>query len=275
MLPTLFRKSLFAAFIFLAVLALAPPLQAPTPPLCNGTCEPDQDTPNYDALTQARLLPRNTRGASTILPGDDPFSCGILIAKGLGGGTGGIGATRCLPPSESYSYAIPILSLPGRNGLDVNLTLYYNSRIWTVDPASNTVTLNADRDFPGYGFRLGYGYIEGPASGGYLLTEPDGSKRELRFKTGTKYETVDSSYIDYDSSTKVLRRKDGTQWKYEQVGNSKIFRPKKITDTNGNFITITYVAGKDQEINTITDTLGRVLTFTYDGGGKLTLRFRR
>jgi YD repeat-containing protein len=50
---------------------------------------------------------------------------------------------------------------------------------------------------------------------------------------------------------------------------SNFLRPIKIQDTNGNFITIAYVAGKDFSISTVTDTLGRQVTFGYDGVGKL------
>ena len=175
-----------------------------------------------------------------------------------------------LPGSESYSYATPILSLPGRNGLDVNLALFYNSSVWTIDVAGGTATFNADRDYPSYGFHLGYGLIEAPPSGqtSYLLTEPDGTKRELRFSSGTTYVTVDSSYADWNSSTMILRRKDGTQWTYQQVPSSATFyRPIKILDTNGNYISIAYstaVGAGKQAIATITDTVNRVVTFIYD-----------
>jgi len=175
-----------------------------------------------------------------------------------------------LPGSESYGYAIPILSLPGRNGLDVSLNLFYNSAVWTIDVAGGTATFNADRDYPSYGFRLGYGLIEAPPSGqtSYLLTEGDGTKRELRFSSGTTYVTVDSSYMDWNSSTRILRRKDGTQWTYEQVSVATTFyRPIKILDTNGNYISILYstATGADkQAIATITDTVNRLVTFIYD-----------
>jgi RHS repeat-associated protein len=171
--------------------------------------------------------------------------------------------------------------LPGRNGLDLNLTLYYNSRVWTIDGVNGTATFNADKDFPSYGFRLGFGYIEGTytdAGGiaGYILTEPDGTKRELRFNSTTGlYESFDSSYVDFNATTLVLRRKDGTQWVYELSPNTTtIYRLIKIKDTNGNFISITYNALKFtpnyHAIGTITDTLGRVVTFNYDANSLLT-----
>lgn len=184
----------------------------------------------------------------------------MLASSAVGSG----GST--LAGSESYNQVIPILSLPGRNGLEIDLALFYSSRVWTIDSANNRVTFNADRDFPSYGFRLGYGYIE---VGDFvaILTEPDGTKRRMLNNV-----TVDSSYIDWNSSTKILRRKDGTQWHYQQVGTSNLYRPIKIQDTNGNFISITYkpeaTFGK-QAIYTITDTLGRVITFNYDASNRL------
>jgi len=50
--------------------------------------------------------------------------------------------------SQSYNYAVPILHLPGRNGLDLNLGLHYNSRVWAADPGSGQMTFNVDRDWP-------------------------------------------------------------------------------------------------------------------------------
>jgi len=158
--------------------------------------------------------------------------------------------------------------------LDVNLTLFYNSQLWTFTGSS--VTYNADRDFPSYGFRLGYGLIEAPASGStsYILTEADGTKRELRLSSGSTYITVDTSYMVWSSSTHILQRKDGTQWFYTQVpSNTSFYRPTKIEDTNGNYITIAYstATGADkQAISVITDTIGRVISFAYNGTLELT-----
>jgi len=141
-----------------------------------------------------------------------------------------------------------------------------------VDTANSTATFNADRDYPSYGFRLGYGQIEGPMaddtfSNGYILTEPDGNQRVLHFLSSTKYETIDSTYVDYNPSTKTLSRADGTQWLYQQVGTSTIYRPIQIKDRNGNYISITYSTATnadDSAIATVTDTLGRTITFNYD-----------
>jgi len=105
------------------------------------------------------------------------------------------------------------------------------------------------------------------SSNGYILTEPDGNQRVLHFLSSTKYESVDSTYIDYNPSTKILSRANGTQWLYQQVGTSTLYRPIQIKDRNGNYITITYSTptnADDSAIATITDTLGRTITFNYD-----------
>jgi len=161
--------------------------------------------------------------------------------------------------------------------LDVDLPLFYNSRVWTVDTVNSTATFNADRDYPSYGFRLGYGQIEGPmaddtGSNGYNLTEHDGTQRVLHFLSSTKYESTDSTYIDYNPSTKILSRADGTQWLYQQVGTSTVYRPIQIEDRNGNYITISYSVATNADnvaISTITDTLGRTITFNYDANNLL------
>jgi len=170
--------------------------------------------------------------------------------------------------SQSAFYAIPILHLPGRNGLDVDLTLYYSSRVWTIDKVNNTATFNADKDFPSYGFRLNFGFLEGPTNSTYLWTEPDGTKHQLT----SSGDSQDSSYVHYDSASKTLRTKNGTAWVFEQVGTTTIYRPIKIQDTSGNFLSIVYSTASganNQAIASITDTLGRQVVFNYDANNKL------
>ncbi len=253
-------RPLFA--ISIICLSLASIASAQIAPICDVTCGPDPGSSTYTGTFKARPRPENSRrGSPASLPGRSPiFAQGSPTQAPVTVGSSG------------YNYVIPLLHLPGRNGLDVDLALFYNSRVWTVDTVNSTATFNADRDYPSYGFRLGYGQIEGPmaddtTSNGYLLTEPDGNQRILHFLSSTKYESVDSTYMDYNPSSKVLSRADGTQWLYQQVGTSTIFRPIQIKDRNGNYITITYSAATNADngaIATITDTLGRTITFNYD-----------
>src|SRR6185295_506788 len=60
--------------------------------------------------------------------------------------------------SSSYNLSIPIYGSAGR-GVDVNLNLTYNSRIWTKDVATNTMVFDYDVSWPAPGFRLNYGRI--------------------------------------------------------------------------------------------------------------------
>jgi len=245
--------------------------QTPPPPVCDVTCSPNSTSSTYTGGTvQARPLAKNERGRSSVLsavafPG--PPQERRPTASALAG-------------SSSYSYAIPILDLPGRNGLNVNLTLYYDSAIWTVDTVHGTATFNASRDYPSYGFRLGYGTIEGPYNlvpnsglASYLLTEPDGTVRELRqlSTSSSATESTDNSHIAFDYIKMTLQRNDGTRWQYV-LTTGGLYLPTQITDTNGNFITIAYnkTTGFDpQSISQITDTLGRVIAFNYSTAGML------
>ena len=84
-------------------------------PLCDVSCRPDPSSSTYSSGTfQARPLTQNVRGQGT------PLARRVR---------GGHPHAPTLAGSQSSFYAIPILHLPGRNGLDLDLTLYYNSRV--------------------------------------------------------------------------------------------------------------------------------------------------
>jgi RHS repeat-associated protein len=259
------RFSRTAVLSFLIFLSSSPSLSAQNKiAQCGVSCEPDDTSGSYGATYAARPLSKNARSASSALA---PPAKGADVSPG---------SPKNIVGSASYSYAIPILHLPGRSGLDLDLTLFYNSAIWTIVP-NQSATLNADRDSPSYGFHLGYGLIEAPPSGStaYLLTEPDGTQRQLPLVSGSTYATVDSSYATWNpaSNPPTLQRKDGTIWQYQQVPSAtQFYRPVKIIDTNGNFISIAYstATGADkQSIATITDTVGRSIVFNYNGSNEL------
>ncbi len=237
---------------------------AQTVPVCDsgGVCgsDPNQtNDPSYGGLLAARPMKQNARGSQNpmmVLPGSP-------------------GLVPRLPGSQSYNKAIPILSLPGR-GLDLNLTLYYNSRIWTVDTVNSTISLNSDRDFPSYGFRLDFGFMEyDQRNAQFILTESDGTKHSLPLTANTNGSVFDSNngtFIEFNKQSLILTYRNGKTVKYQAFpSQATLFRPIQIKDLNGNFISIAYVSGtgNDQHIDTVTDTLNRVIKFVYDPSNHL------
>jgi hypothetical protein len=240
-------------------------VSAQSVPVCDsgGVCgtNPDRNiNPSYGGLVAARPMKQNARGtrnpqeSTTGLPGTVPIING----------------------SQSYNKAFPIVSLPGR-GLDLNLVLYYNSRIWDVDTVNSTISFNADRDYPSYGFRLDFGFMEYDAPNAqFVLTESDGSKHSMPITANTTHGSIfdsnDGTNIEFNNQSLVLVYGNGTTVIYQAFpSQATLFRPIQIKDRNGNFITINYVpgTGNDQHIDTIVDTLGRVIKFVYDGANHL------
>jgi RHS repeat-associated protein len=253
---------------------------------CTTTCEPDPSFSGYVTTVQNRVKVSNTRGKKGVF--GPTAGTGVRAGAAASSANGG---------SESYNYDTPILSLRGRNGLDVNLTLHYNSAVWTTNRTTSTVTgatLNGDRDFPSYGFRLGYGYLEYDSTDDfYTLTEEDGSKHKLAYADSISYQSDDNTYIRFYPGTGVLRYRNGFTVFYELIpdaSNDNLRRPYQLQDTNGNYISVSYKknywvsaapvraittanipTGRPindpvwigQEIDVITDTLGRTIQFAY------------
>jgi hypothetical protein len=152
--------------------------------------------------------------------------------------TGGSGEN---PLSRNFNWTLPLVNLPGRAGMDLRLSLSYNSLIWTKTGSS--ISFDDDHGFPGSGFRLGFPVIQPPyynsevGKYAYLLIGTDGSRVELRrVASSTLYEAADSSHLLLDASTMILRSTDGTQLKYELKGSE--YQCTEIKDRNGNYITI-------------------------------------
>jgi RHS repeat-associated protein len=176
--------------------------------------------------------------------------------------------------SRNFNWSTPLVSLPGRAGLDLNLSLYYNSLVWTRE--IDIIQYNSDNGFPGPGFNLGFPtlqqqYVDSESGlSAYMMMTPSGGRvKMLQIGTSNVYETVDGSYTQLvdNGSTALVRTTDGTQYSFiASAGGEK--RCAEIKDRNGNFISATYHA--NGRPNTVTDTLGRVFTFNYDTQGKLT-----
>src|SRR5687768_15977296 len=172
--------------------------------------------------------------------------CGVSAGADANAGTGYNFATARLDPnnrtggegadpySRNYNFQIPLLSLPGRAGLDLGLVLSYNSLVWTKDASG--VTFDADEGFPGPGFRLGFPVIQPkfvnprlqqqgqPVRYSYLLLTPTGARVELRqtAEPGV-YESADSSYlqlVEGGGAPQTLRSTDGTRLSFLLLNGS-------------------------------------------------------
>jgi len=174
--------------------------------------------------------------------------------------------------SRDVSWSMPLLSLPGRNGLDLGLALSYSSMVWTH--SGPYFYFDEDNGFPSPGFRLGFPTVQRKTfdaqtgKNAYLLITPGGHRVELRqTTTSTVYEAADSSYLQLTETgaTLLVRSTDGTQLTFAEANGE--YRCTQIKDRNGNYLSVNYNA--QGQITTITDTLGRVITFNYDGNANL------
>jgi YD repeat-containing protein len=180
------------------------------------------------------------------------------------------------PYSRNFNWSLPLVSLPGRAGLDLGLSLSYNSLVWTK--SGNYVLFDGDGGWPAPGFRLGFPVVRGQfydaaaQKAAYMLVTPSGARTSLRYVSQTAttktYEAADSSYLqlteEADGSL-TLVAPGGTRTRYEFLGG--VFKCTEVRDRNGNFITVAYNPAGN--IQTVTDTLGRVITFNYDADGYL------
>jgi RHS repeat-associated protein len=249
----------------------------PTPKPAPSPTPTPSPTPNPVSATGA---PQNQRGF------------GALSSPAIRGG----GALNVMG-SQSFTYSVPLFSLPGRHGLDLNLALVYNSLLW--EGSGNSVMFSPDNSSMEsfFGFRLDLGNLiwmdPGIGASGVagVLIEPSGTKHALVYSgAGNVYNTSDSSYINVQhnvtgsSSTAqdIVTYKNGRQVFYkfaliDALGTTITTQPTRIEDTTGNFISIAYTGGWQfaaPSISTITDTAGRTINFFYtviDSAGDLQL----
>jgi YD repeat-containing protein len=183
--------------------------------------------------------------------------------------------------SGNFQMSAPVLSLAGR-GIDLALGLSYNSRLW--NKAGNEVTFDIDRGWPAPGWSLGFGkMICMGVTSGAMMVDADGTRHSYSgtltplgngafFFTG---HTSDGTFIDYSFTLNdgapwsgTANLPNGTQVLYGAQGDAAVY-PTRITDAQGNYITITYRNNHGPKIETITDTMGRVVTFQYDSSERL------
>lgn len=195
--------------------------------------------------------------------------------------------------SRSYTYSVPLFSLPGRHGLNLNLALFYNSLMWE-NVLGAGVTFNSETASPSAGFRLDYGYIDWNTSENVstaVLVDATGAKHPLVAATqfGSQFNTTDSTYISVqhhfgtgstDLDSDIVTYKDGKQAFYQEApgslvtccsggivsGSHMITRPVKIEDSTGNFITINYEDTASTNLSSVVDTVGRTISFVYSNG---------
>ncbi|HWP53196.1 MAG TPA: hypothetical protein VN476_03635, partial [Pyrinomonadaceae bacterium] len=174
--------------------------------------------------------------------------------------------------ARDAEWSLPLVSLPGRAGLDLGISLTYSSMVWTQ--AGSYISFDDEWGDPSPGFKIGFPAIQGRFTNNligtnvYVLITSAGRRAELR-RVGTSniFEAGDSSYlqlIDYGGSL-LLRTTDGTQMTYNKFGSD--WHCTAIEDRNGNLILTNYNSFGD--ILDVTDTLGRVFTFNYDGNYNL------
>lgn len=241
---------------------------------------------NLPDLTQSR---KNRKSPATSAPA--PIHANMMCSDcdpGGGGGAGGsdpyFGTARTRPTnktgtagvtlgSQNFNWSVPLVSLPGRSGLDLSVSLFYNSLVWTRQ--GNAIQYNADHGTPAPGFQIGLPrlqtqYYNSDASVyAYTMITSSGGRIGLRQVGGSSvYESADSAYtqLTFSGSTPVVNTTDGTQYVFGTAVSGE-WRCTAIEDRNGNYISATYTS--NGQILTITDTLGRVLNFNYDGDGNL------
>jgi RHS repeat-associated protein len=220
-------------------------------------------------------LPGDGWDSSNYLSADDPGNTrGNPIGSAQDDGAG----------SGNFQIAAPVLSLPGR-GIDIGLGLAYNSRVW--NKADSQITFDIDRDWPAPGWSLGFGKLVGMGvDNGSMIIDADGTRHgyagTVVYGPNQNYtnftgHTTDGTFIDYTHHTGLggamtdaqARYPNGTVIEYGAQGVGAMY-PTRITDANGNYITITYVNNTGPQIQTVTDTLGRVINFHYDANNLLT-----
>jgi RHS repeat-associated protein len=252
-----------------------------TPPPTSNTA-PGSSGYNLDQMRRTRPTPPHARAPiqADLCPDCDPGGG----TPPSGGGSDPYFATARTRPqnrigdpgvtlgSQNFNWAAPLVQLPGRAGLDLNLALVYNSLVWTRQ--GNGILFNADHGFPSPGFQLGVPRLETLYSNqddvvtAYLLHMPSGERIQLKqVGTSNVYESQDSSYVQLIDNNMTLfgsglvRTKDGTQYLFTFPQNVTLPRCTQIKDRNGNYITINY--NTSGEITSLVDTLGRTVNFNY------------
>jgi YD repeat-containing protein len=160
--------------------------------------------------------------------------------------------------------------------MDLGLTLFYNSLVWTRD--GSYMKFNADLGNPAPGFHLGLPTLQqrflNSQTGiyAYMMVTPSGGRVELRqIGSSNIYESQDSSYTQLDVSDPnalLVRTTDGTQLTFNPVTINSEYRCTQIKDRNGNYLSAAHNT-TNGHLTSVTDTLGRTVSFNYDANSNL------
>ncbi len=260
------------------------------PPTTNGGA-PGANLPNLDQLRNPPSpRPQNSPApiqANLMCADCDPYSGGGSSGGNFPAGDPNFGGARTRPNNETgqpgedlgsqnFNWSLPLLSLPGRAGLDLNLTLFYNSLVWTKD--GTFIKFNADLGTPAPGFKLGLPTLQQrftdsqTGTNAFLLVLPSGGRVKLvQIGASNLYESQDSTYThltDNGTSGAIVRTTDGTQFVFTHVSVNNEYRCTQIKDRNGNYISADYDTTNGHLLK-ITDTLGREVNFIYDSNNNL------
>lgn len=190
----------------------------------------------------------------------------------------------------NFQFSAPVVNLPGR-GMDVNLALNYNSRVWSK--SGNLMKFDSERGYPAPGWNLGFGkMLLMGATGGCMLVDADGTNRGYtgslsNYNYGSygyisfSGHTTDGTFIDYSCGANTYNGAATSMWGYASLPNGTTVSysissankvqafPTRISDAQGNYMDVSYRNNTGPQLNTITDTLGRVITFNYDSSNRL------
>jgi tetratricopeptide (TPR) repeat protein len=127
--------------------------------------------------------------------------------------------------ARDCEWSVNLLSLPGRAGLDLGLSLSYSSLVWTH--SGPYAYFDEDRGSPSPGFHIGFPMIKGPyfdaqvGSNVYTLITSMGSRVEMRQVGATStYEAGDSTHLQLIAGgSLLLSATDGTLMSFSSSAN--------------------------------------------------------
>jgi hypothetical protein len=199
----------------------------------------------------------------------------------------------------NFNISAPVLSIPGR-GLNLDLSLYYNSLVWSrIDTeTSSDISYDMDKDWLSPGWNIGFGKIVNIINGGIVQFDADGTRR---FFAGTingnspdtvifEGQSTDGTFIKnltqtnrstngtcFYNPTTYLKYPNGTTISYDIWENRSCYSvnepitmmPTRIQDRHGNQINISYCRPNSADCGTINNYPGRWIKQISDTLGRV------